>query len=259
MKKKILFGALLLSYFAQAQINLEQTFPTNESFNPFATSTDFFYTSNTSSSLKIYNSDYSLRKTINLVIPDGYRLDFFVDASGKSEVSKNIFNTDDKYEFIVFLSNRTTNDYKMLVVNEDGDLVFDFSSTDPNYKYNHYRIFNDPISNKNKILVTYSSSDFSQQIQKVFTLPSTTLSLSEAPKTGEIAQKLFPIPTKSLLTFKNPESGSNTIEIFDATGKKILTKEYNTSAEDISINVENLTNGIYVLKSGNYSSKFIKE
>lgn len=82
----------------------------------------------------------------------------------------------------------------------------------------------------------------------------TTKSFSETSKIS-----LFPNPVKDILTIQNPENlNIDKITITDLTGKKVLEQNNNAT----SVNVENLQNGMYLLKiisEGKIgTSKFIK-
>jgi len=49
---------------------------------------------------------------------------------------------------------------------------------------------------------------------------------------------------------------NETIEIFDLSGRKMSNSKLSNSK---TINVSHLQSGVYLLKIGNYRSKFIKE
>jgi len=74
-----------------------------------------------------------------------------------------------------------------------------------------------------------------------------SMSNNDFTKISEI--KLFPNPTSSVLNFSET---LNNIEIYSLDGKKILTKK---SSE--SIDVQNLTKGIYIIKAQNLNGNII--
>ncbi|MCB0486285.1 MAG: T9SS type A sorting domain-containing protein, partial [Flavobacteriaceae bacterium] len=89
----------------------------------------------------------------------------------------------------------------------------------------------------------------------VYDLPTATLSTSEIQLVDFVA---FPNPTSKKLSLINPKNGNTSIEIYDLNGKKVLHKTFSDLEDKISIDVEKLSNGVYVYKIGSLSSKFIK-
>lgn len=72
----------------------------------------------------------------------------------------------------------------------------------------------------------------------------------------ENSWKLYPNPVKDVLNISSPESLNNAAtEIFDITGRQILHGKLNNN----TINVSSLPTGIYIVKIGNRSGRFIKE
>lgn len=99
--KKLLFSAALVSAnLVFGQITLEHTF-TNEKAYPYITSTETYYIAKSNNNnLKIYNSDYSLYKTVNVPVPANYNMIFYPE-NNLLTISKHVFNTDNKFEFLV--------------------------------------------------------------------------------------------------------------------------------------------------------------
>ena len=262
--KKTLFSVAILTFsFASSQITLEHTFPTTENVIAYSTSTDVNYISFTNDNkLKIYNSDYSLKKTVTIPIGSEYRTSLGIDGSDLNYViSKHIFNTDDKLEFIIEADyyNSTTNvDHsKLIVFNEEGTLLSDFD-TNQNISAEDYYIYNDPISGKNKIIVYKApNGNYENFYYDVYSLPTTTLATQKYQTVTKLSA--FPIPAKSFLKIINPNNSSNKVEVFDLSGKLVLSKTFFSQESQINLNVENLNRGIYIYKIGEISSKFIKE
>ena len=67
--------------------------------------------------------------------------------------------------------------------------------------------------------------------------------------------ELYPNPANSMLTIKN---ATENVQIFDITGREIMHVE-NKGEALLQINVSNLSKGMYFVKIGNYTTKFVKE
>ncbi len=98
--------------------------------------------------------------------------------------------------------------------------------------------------------------DMGSQVVNAICLPS---SATTAVENIEIQNpqnlQVYPNPVKDKL-FIQSETGISKFEIYDITGKQILT---GNMANVKSINISALPTGVYVLKIGNYSGKFVKE
>ena len=74
-----------------------------------------------------------------------------------------------------------------------------------------------------------------------------------------VALKIYPNPVKEQLTVKNEQlSEGSVIEIYDAAGKLQKSKIVNLQSA-IVIDVSHLSSGIYFLKAGDNTVKFVKE
>lgn len=265
--KKILFSAAIIfaTNFAFGQITLEHSFSDSESVQNYSNANTMFYVSikNNENMINIYNADFTLRKTINVPLPANYKMSMgsnYYEASPYS-ISKNIFNTDDKYEFIIeagYFDNSNQKIYKkLLIIDEDGNLLKDFhpNAGMKNF-FDLYYIFHDSTTNKNKILIE-NRIEFNEYPQfDVYSLPTSELTSKEIQ--GKNKLSAFPIPTNKILNIINPKNGTNKIEIFDNSGKLVLSKNFANSENKISLDLENLPKGIYMYKIGEQTSKFIK-
>ncbi|MCS4303588.1 T9SS type A sorting domain-containing protein [Chryseobacterium sp. BIGb0232] len=256
--KKLLFSAIALmaANVAFGQLTLEHSF-TNEDTFVYSTSTETFYISKTTDNkLKIYNSNYVLYKTVTVPMPANFsRLDFLGE---EFSISRNIFNTDSKFEFMVGVFNDTQTYYKLLLINEDGTLIKDFH-TNPNTFYGgEFHVFHDAPTNTNKLTVhsgtTFNTS--SVPLTEVYALPTSVLAAKEIQAGSKLSA--FPVPANKILNVMNPGSGANKIEVFDFTGKLVINKSFSSSEGKISVDVESLPKGMYVYKIGDLSSKFMK-
>lgn len=250
--KKLLFSvAIVVANFSFGQITLEHSFPTGEIANVYKNETQTFYftTKNDSNTIKIYNADYSLYKTINVQNPDGFGTVYFPSPDNfQFIISKHIFNNDDKLEILIAFYDYNGAQSKLQIINEDGIVIKNF---DNEYYEYFIELFTDKTVNKNKLILVNTTKS-----SEVYTLPTSSLSSKEI----EFQKKLsaFPIPTSKTLNIINPKDGANKVEIYDASGKIVVSKNFNINESRISIDVESLPKGNYIYKIGNLSSKFIK-
>ncbi|PIF45464.1 putative secreted protein (Por secretion system target) [Chryseobacterium sp. 52] len=262
MKKIILSIALIATNYAFSQISLEHSFTDNEDVFVYNKDNSTQYVSMTSDNkIKIYNSSYILQKTVNVPMPSNHGM-FYSGHFGENSffMSKHVFNNDDKYEFMVetYFQDTVagTITYKLLLINEDGNLIKDFHPN-PLIKQSseNFEVYHDNVNNTNKLIVHNWVNGSSNQYD-VYSLPTTTLTT----KAIQLQNKLsaFPIPTNKILNIINPDNGANKVQIYDTSGKLIINKSFSSNDDKISIDVENLTKGIYIYKIGELSSKFIK-
>jgi len=257
MKKLLLSLAIAVVSFSFGQITLEHSFSKDEYITTYSKDETIFVSFiRFDNKLQIYNSDYSLRKTVNITLPANYN-QIWVGDVNSYHISKHIFNTDDKYEFLVTLSSQTDGYYdKLILINEDGQLIKDFNPNSQTLGYRGYsEIFHDVDSNKNKIVIDNMMIDGSEQFD-VYSLPTSELTTKEIESKKRLSA--FPIPTNKTLNIFNPGNGTNKVEVYDVSGKNVISKSFNINDSRITIDVENLPKGTYVYKIGNVSSKFIK-
>lgn len=69
--------------------------------------------------------------------------------------------------------------------------------------------------------------------------------------------KVYPNPVNDQLTVKSPVNGTSGINIMDVTGKNVI--EFNTSEKEFSINVSELSQGMYFLRIKNQKGNFVKK
>lgn len=260
MKKLLFSSAIIATNFAFGQITLEHSFNTSEQITAYSKDETIYISFiPTDNKLNIYNADFSLRKTVNIPMPANYEY-IWANGEGEFSVSKHVFNTDDKYEFLVTITYSDVNlksFSKLLLINEDGQLLKDFHPNAGEINYRGYsQIFHDISNNKNKFIVNNVIAEGYKEQYDVYSLPTSELTTKEIKFQSKL--QAFPIPTNKILNVINPQNGVNKIEVFDTTGKLVLNKNISTSENKILLDVENLPNGVYFYKIGNLTSKFIK-
>lgn len=253
--KKLLFSAaaIIATSFASGQITLEHSFAPEQQVILYSDATTLKYVTLNGTQIIIYNSDYSVFKTFPITIPSIFseaRLSTFDDFP--FNVSKYVFNTDDKLEFFVFF-NGTWPTKNVMIFDEDGNIVKNFND---NYTYELVDIFHDSTTNTNKLKMGKYSAGTGDVSFDIYSLPTSSLTTKEIKTKNKLSA--FPIPTNKILNILNPQNGANKIEIFDTSGKIVLNKSFGNSENKISVDVENLPKGIYIYKVGDLNSKFIK-
>lgn len=251
--KKILFSVAILattSYYGQ--ISLEHSFDPNEQVLVYSDNTTLKYVTLLGTKFSIYNSDYSLYKTFTISLPPTSSSIFISTHDNFNfNVSKHLFNTDDKLEFFVFYQGSVGN---LIVYNEDGNVVKDFNGS---YDYQLIDVFHDSTTNTNKLKMgKYISQYSSNKAFDIFSLPTSSLTTKEITDKNKLTA--FPIPTNKNLNIINPNNGNNSLQVYDENGKIVINKFFKNSEKIISLDIEFLPKGIYIYKIGNTNSKFLK-
>ena len=252
--KKNLFSLLLstiITSYAFGQITLEHSFDTEEQVLVYSDTETLKYITLLGTQINIYNSDYSLYKTFSISLPptsSGVFLSTYDNFN--FNVSKHLFNTDDKLEFFVFYQGSVGN---LVVFNEDGNVIKNFNAY---YSYELIDVFHDSTTNTNKLKMGKYISGTSDIVFDIFSLPTSSLTTKEITDKNKLTA--FPIPTNKNLNIINPNNGNNSLQVYDENGKMVINKFFKNSEKIISLDVEFLPKGIYIYKIGNINSKFLK-
>lgn len=264
--KKILLSVVLIIATNQtnAQITLEHSFP-NEELNVYTNSGETYYITQQyangfeASSIKIYNSDFSLKNEFFPEIPLNHRMYIYNhnELPSSQIISKKVFDLDDKLDIVVFFENDNFSLGNLIrIYNEDGEIVKDFGNN--YYKGydahpDHFYVFHDNDNNINKLRLFNETT----KATEIFKLPSSELKISEV----SIAQtlKIYPNPTNSILNIENPKNQKSELQIFNTNGQLVKYERFNQSSNKISVNIENFNKGIYFIKIGDSVAKVIKE
>ncbi|MEO8088400.1 MAG: T9SS type A sorting domain-containing protein, partial [Bacteroidota bacterium] len=74
---------------------------------------------------------------------------------------------------------------------------------------------------------------------------------------------IAPNPTTSELTIKNKNLLINTLELYDLLGEKVFTRNYPANNNEITIDIRDLTSGIYIIQATSgektWRGKVVKE
>ncbi|RXM52261.1 hypothetical protein BOQ64_10550 [Chryseobacterium sp. CH25] len=253
MKKTLFSTAILAANFVFGQMNLEHTYTSDSShWDVYSdNSTSHYLIGRGNNTFDIYTANHTLYKTLTPNIPNTY-LHIPELLKENYSISKRIFNTDDKLEFILTFINNQGGQRLMLIINEDGNIIKQFG----NDYHSLYQIFHDAASNQNKFVISKSSG--TNTVTEVYALPTSALTTSEIQSQNKNKLSAFPIPTSKLLNIMNPGNGGNNVQVYDVSGKTVLSKNFSPGEKNISIDVESLKAGVYLYTIGDQSSKFIK-
>lgn len=198
--------------------------------------------------INIYDEKHSLYKDITLKVPNGFSLEQLYFATDK------LFNSDNNIEILLGLKSHTDTERKMLLFNEEGDVIFDFGNK---FKAD---VFKDQ-NNNFKIMTSLSTNiSYPEVHYDIYSLDGT---LSVIQEEFLSKQKIisFPNPSSNMINITNPlkNNEKEKIEVYDINGRKVLEKEIIGNGENIELNISNLSTGIYNYRIRNYENKFMKE
>lgn len=255
MKKIILYISFLFLGLvsANAQINLEHTFTTDYGVTSFMTSTHgLMYYSADSSQVKVYNSDYSLYKTITLPgRPVGaYGLVYFF--------SDNLFDLDSGIEFQVAYLKAPKVTYK--IIDDDGTVLKDLGE-DP-YSGGSWGNPFYVIGTGSAVKLLRSSYDdvSNKMIDEIYSLPGTAPSNVNLLRSATLDQPAaYPNPAVQIINIPYIlEAGqTTTLIIYNQSGMQIEQKTIDSTFKEIRLNVSRYTPGLYLFKYNNMSGRFI--
>jgi len=257
MQKLILFvGILYISLSGFGQINLDQTYSYSGTFTTLSISGDKFFVMDVGlSQCRIYNTNFSLWKTINLTVP---ATNYLYDIA---YISENLFTTDNAlcliYSYYNYDATNLYYTYTTKIIKENGTVLLSL----PGCQYNYVTTLTDGSTK----LVTYSY-DYSVNpytiATSVYDLPGNLyVSLPEKTEISTTSQlKAFPNPASNRLTllFDLPLNVTDaTLTITDLQGRLIHSYPVQPNTNRLDVQVAQLPDGVYfyVIQSSNYQSK----
>lgn len=255
MKKiLIVIAAFLLTFnFATAQINLEADYEHSGAFTQLTNSGyKFFVMDVTANQCRIYNTDYSLWKTINLEVPSGH---YLYDVK---YVSENLFTDDNSvsliYIYYYYDEVYQYYTYTLKIVNEDGSVM----RTVEGAQYCYVNNIGDAGTKLTVYAYDYSFFPYSI-LTIIYDLPGELLSSEESIENPFDMQNAFPNPSTdfSIIPYKLPEgTNEGEIQLMDMNGKLIQTFRVDHQFNQLRINTAQYPKGAYLYKlmAGEYSS-----
>lgn len=240
----LLLSLVLTASVVRAQITLEQTLP-NDTY-PFNTSQGgtWYAEYALDSVLSVYRSDYSLYKDIQ--IPMGFNT--YVEVYFLSD---KLFNSDSKLEYLLKRSTSPT-DLEAILVNEDGEILYNFGNADNSYPFVTQRIGMGPalgFRHYNLIESIY--------VTDIYSLPGVYLPVKEPDV--ENNQHSFPNPASSFIEIpykiSNPQDA--VLSIYTSSGTLTERRLLDINESKLVLNISTLPAGVYIYKYGTVSGKFV--
>jgi Secretion system C-terminal sorting domain len=255
MKKTISTIALFFICFcAKSQITLDYTYSyvstTSGQVILFSSNGEKIMMNDTGvSQVSLYNTDYSLWKTINLPTYTGFKF------SGAYAVSDNLFNSDDLVELIaIYYSTSVSSTYKAQVINESGTVLQDLGnaySVEVHIINGNYKLFAYQLN-----IAAGSAESFTFNI---YSLPGTqpcgqcgSLGLARVQDIVDNGSSNLsaPIPNpnagQSKINYTLPEGiNQGVITIFNSTGQSVKTYNVGSNFQFITLDNSNLPSGVY--------------
>jgi hypothetical protein len=248
MKKyALLIIYLLVIIDIKAQINFEHSFNGIEQLDLggyIYIPKDKFFILSSNNTISIYNSDYSLYKTVPYSPPSNY----IIGAIGFS--SKTLFNTDNKYEFVVFLNTSNYSSYMYQIINEDGTVIKNLGT------YNIGRLMViAKIDNSFKLCIYDFSNSYSNY--DIYSLPGNPLKINYSV-TYELSSP-FPNPSQGLITlpYSIADGEKAELRILNIKGQVIKIVTIYGGKNEFTLDTRNYTPGIYMYSYKNITSRFI--
>lgn len=256
---KIFTLLLLQSCFLTsfAQISLDHT------FNVFTTSfvgfenvnepIDYFCFVANDHQICMYNPNYTLYKTIDVNLPQGYSL------SSISSAGKHIINNDDKVEFFVSANNNQigNNYYTAMIINEDGQII-------NNLGYNYMTFcmgFINVNSQIKMILMEYQQNNSSTitYSYSVYSCYGNYSPNNAIQSFSNIIATPYPNPAVNIinLPYKLMSGKTSVIKIYNMNGQMMDSYNIGSDFEAISIDVSRYAKGVYTYEYDGISNKFI--
>ena len=245
---------LLAFNFVTAQITLETDYEHSGSYTQLASSGYKFYVMDVSlNQCRIYNTDHSLWKTINLDVPSG---NYLYDIR---YVSENLFTNDNSVSFIYiyYFYNEVYQyyTYTLKIINEDGTNLKTIEGAQYAYAIN--------IGEAETKLTVYAYDDsyYPYSITTiVYDLPGERLSFDSESEYPSPTLNAYPNPSTdfSIVPYQLPDGiAQGEIQILDMQGKIIQTFKVDNQFDHLRISTSQFPRGTYLyrLVAGNFSSK----
>jgi hypothetical protein len=232
MKKfNLLIGFILIVNVVMSQISPIKEF-TGWNLSVTILNSKSIYIVSDSTSISFYNENFELEKTITGLPKFGYL----------SLVSKNVFTTSGRYEFVL----RTTDEqYKLY--DEQRNMIYNFEDYMPW----------GPINNKLQASTASMVNGRIKYHYKFFSIQG-TLSIPEAPGSVELnTVTVYPNPAQSSVNIKYNIPGMELFKIIDASGREVENILLDPYQNEMILNTSKYPKGIYIYTCGNTSGKMV--
>lgn len=263
MKKSIIVTlSIFLSISLNAQITFEHTYPLGSSFQLVNLSNSGYkyclIDSVAPNTVKIYNMNHTIWKTINLNVPNGYK------AAGFSNVSETLFNSDGLVEVAyIYIKTTAPIDYGGKITNESGTDIFTY----PNHAYVFFWFVSAGSNGAKMLVYNRASSTSSYTNFDIYSLPGQLMTKITDNTDDNIEINSFPNPTfnSMTITYDIPDGNyDGELLIYNISGVEVQRYHVDKNFNDILINPLELPAGTYLYKviAGKFESqtkKFVIE
>lgn len=237
MKKILLIASMLFAYNADAQITLEHTYNNSSNIQVYNLENEgykYVITDYSTKSVRIYNTDHSLWKTVNVSLPSSVT-SFYV-----TYVSTKLFNTDGNVEFLIWYYENISGNVKATAqcIGENGSSLYNFNDAASPFVVK--------VGESWKLIYSKYASNSNESY--VYSLPGNYITAVKKTSVDGFESKLYPNPVDNVatLSYKLPE-GTKTAElsIYNMHGQKL--RDYNITSDFQTITIEsgNLNPGNY--------------
>lgn len=255
VKKIILIIGLLFSIIMlDAQINLEKSFTSIGYYTTyfFTDAGIQYYGYNTSNNtMTIYNTDYSIYKTITIEPEEGYGFYNIYCVSTK------LFNSDELIEFIFTTQNDTSiSEHSMKLLNENNEELMDFGDASYARTITNNNITKLIIISKN----TYDKDyDAIKAIVEVYSVPGGPSTNTNSIKSITQIGNAFPNPANSFinLPYKLDFGETSVMKIYNSAGYFIEEKKIDFLFDKIRLNIDNYKPGVYLYEYNGVTKRFV--
>jgi len=244
MKKTIISTMMILltTMSVKSQINLEHTYPVSPTKLRLCNLTNggykYYWLDQTNNQIKMYNSNHSIFKTINVTPPTTP-----FTYGGINYISDNLFNSDNLVEFMISYYNSGTSSYQSKLFNESNSILFS-SNTAAGELLNltgNYKLKIGTINGDSTLIYSLPGSlpcDACGGPTSIVKNNSTTSTMPNA----------YPNPTSTQITIPYTLTNSDTkgkINIYDINGK--IIKEYNIDStfDNLILDTQEFSAGTY--------------
>jgi hypothetical protein len=255
MKKTLitLVAFLITLNFATAQITLEADYEHSGAFTQLSNSGwKFFLMDVTANQCRIYNTDNSLWKTINLSVPTGH---YLYDVK---YVSENLFTNDNSLSllYIYYFYDEVYQyyTYTLKIIKEDGTVL----KTVENAQYAFANNIGEAGTKLTVYAYDYSFYPYSI-LTLVYDLPGELMSSNDDLGNSFNVQNAFPNPSTdySVIPYELPQGvNEGEIQLMNMQGKLIRSFRIDHQFENLQINTSQYPHGTYLyqISAGEYKS-----
>lgn len=250
MKKQfiIFLGLSLIIGKVSAQLTLDHTFSGYllRSYPYVEEPIGLYYNAGyfNSNTFFLYNSNYTLYKTVVVNLPSGYTL------SSVSSLGKHIINTDDKAEFFVNALHSSTYQHVAKIINEDGTLIQDLGQASSCFFGGIYKI-----GDQLRLDIIKGGSNYQTEVY----ICQGNYNAVESFEIENSTMHPYPNPTTTLinLPYHIDKGTVSTINIYNINGQLVDSYNIGGDFEMITIDVNNYAKGIYVYEYNGISNRFV--